>query len=515
MGAVYRAEHLGLGRHVALKILRRELTSNPEIVQRFDREVRATAAIDHPHVVTVFDMGILADSSLYYTMELVEGQTLGAVLRRERILPWARLRGIALQICSALAAAHARGIVHRDLKPGNILLTERDGTSDFVKVIDFGIAKVLREHGSQGLTSTGVILGTPMYMAPEQTRGSGDQRIDIYSLGVILYQCLSGQRPFSGQSDLEVLASILTTTPPPLSELVEGLPAVLAEVVARAMASDPANRPGTMQALADELRACGESAVEDAPERTTVAYVKESPHAVIDIPVTPVRGTVPLVNPSRLGPVEQKNPGHVELGEFRGPKEPARTSRTTIVLLSGLLVLSMASLLAWSLLRGSERKEVDPSTVAALPKSVLAEPIPNAPKVDERSAVDNSLSPAKDDGETAERPIPSPPSVEAPQIVTTPMPVTEAKRPLTLDQALIFFEKRAGTQCRSDLESRIRVELVIEASGRLLERRVLPPHEMTSTAGCILGLLDSQRFPVTKGGLIKRIVTVLPRPKSP
>lgn len=469
MGAVYRAEHLRLGKEVALKVLRRELTGNPELRQRFDREIRATAAIDHPQVVTVFDTGVLADSSLYYTMELIAGETLAGALRRERRLSWARLRGITLQLCGALAAAHARGIIHRDLKPGNILLTERDGVPDFVKVIDFGIAKVVRDHVSQGLTSTGMALGTPAYMAPEQASGSGDQRIDIYSLGVILYQCLSGQRPFSGQSDLEVLAAVLTTTPRPLTELVDGLPAGLAEVVARAMARDPGDRPETMRALADELREC---ACEDTAEQATVAYAHGSPHAV-DHPVTPVRGTVPLVSPRMtrsIAPVTA-----------RVREEPARRPRRVGLFLVVATVLVAVGLFVWSLLHGRERLET--TAPIAVVESVEPMPEPQVP-VDAAKAdgsIGESAAPtsAPEDVVGATPPSPN----EQPPVVAASVPVAEVGRPRSLDQALSLVEKRAGTRCRSDLESRIRVELTIAASGRLGERRAGDTHTCVIVEG--------------------------------
>ncbi|HEV8549185.1 MAG TPA: serine/threonine-protein kinase, partial [Polyangiaceae bacterium] len=193
MGAVYRAEHVHMKKPVAVKILHRHMTTNQEVVARFEREAVAAGRIEHPNVAAATDFGRLADGSFYLVLEYVEGKSLGLAMD-EGPMPPARALGIVRQIAGGLAAAHAAGIVHRDLKPDNVLLVERDGVRDIVKVLDFGIAKVHLEEGSghRPLTQIGTIFGTPQYMSPEQGQGhTVDARSDLYALGVLAYEMLA------------------------------------------------------------------------------------------------------------------------------------------------------------------------------------------------------------------------------------------------------------------------------------------------------------------------------------
>ncbi len=223
MGKVYEAEHVLMRKRLAVKVLHRQLTQVPEVVARFEREAMAAAHIDHPNVAGATDFGKLADGSVYLVLEYVEGRLLrdemaAGPMSVERALP------IVRQIASALAAAHALEIVHRDLKPENVMLVERRGTPDFVKVLDFGIAKVPigdTEEGQEGrpITKAGMVYGTPEYMAPEQALGqSVDGRADIYALGVILFELLAGKRPFGGKSQVGILGQQLSQPVPTLSE---------------------------------------------------------------------------------------------------------------------------------------------------------------------------------------------------------------------------------------------------------------------------------------------------------
>src|SRR5690606_15585641 len=186
-------------KRVAIKLMHRELSSVPEIVQRFEREAHAAAHIDHPHVASCTDFGTLPDGTVFLVLEYVEGRPLSALIE-EGPLRLDRALEIALQIALALDAAHTSGIVHRDMKPDNVLLVEREGGKDFVKVLDFGIAKVQTAvAGDRPITQVGLVYGTPEYMAPEQALGQEvDARADIYALGVILYELLSGERPYGG-----------------------------------------------------------------------------------------------------------------------------------------------------------------------------------------------------------------------------------------------------------------------------------------------------------------------------
>jgi serine/threonine-protein kinase len=222
MGAVYRGEHVHMRKAVAIKVLHREMTSMTEVVKRFELEAIAAGRIDHPNVTVATDFGKLADGAFFLVLEYVPGRSLTELIKSEAPLPVDRALFIARQVAGGLGAAHAAGIVHRDLKPDNIMLIERGGTKDFVKVLDFGIAKVNSESGSGGLTRIGAIFGTPAYMAPEQAAGQRvDHRADIYSLGLVLYEMLAGRPAFESADIIGLLTKQLTEPPPPLPESID------------------------------------------------------------------------------------------------------------------------------------------------------------------------------------------------------------------------------------------------------------------------------------------------------
>ncbi|MEO8900652.1 MAG: serine/threonine-protein kinase [Polyangiaceae bacterium] len=219
MGAVYRAEHVHMRKAVAVKVLHREMTAFPEVVARFEREAVAGGRIEHPNVVAASDFGKLEDGSFYLVLEFVEGQSLAKLVGKAGPLSPLRALRIARQIVAALQAAHGAGIVHRDLKPDNVMLIDKDEDADFVKVLDFGIAKIKVEENTeqQVLTQIGTVFGTPEYMSPEQARGElVDARADLYTVGVILYEMLSGVSPFKDDDLVVVLTRHLTAEPPPL-----------------------------------------------------------------------------------------------------------------------------------------------------------------------------------------------------------------------------------------------------------------------------------------------------------
>ncbi|MCC6216844.1 MAG: protein kinase [Polyangiaceae bacterium] len=252
MGVVYRAEHVHMRKPVALKVLHRELTANQEVVARFEREAIAAGRIEHANVASATDFGRLEDGSFYLVLELIGGRSLREVIDGGG-LPVRRALHVVEQVALALDAAHRAGIVHRDLKPDNVMLVEREGDPDFVKVLDFGIAKLSAgEAGEPQLTQVGHVFGTPEYMAPEQAQGGTvDARADVYALGIVLYELLTGRTPFAGDDLVVVLARQLTEAPAPLPETV---PAVLRGLVESMLAKDPSARVQTADEVAARLR---------------------------------------------------------------------------------------------------------------------------------------------------------------------------------------------------------------------------------------------------------------------
>lgn len=255
-GKVYRATHRQLQLVVAVKIMHRALTNDPVAVERFRREAYAAMKVRHPNAVAVLDFGITEDRLVYVVMELLIGQSLYERLKVRKYLLPVEANTLMQQICAAVSVAHARGIVHRDLKPENIFLHQEDG-QEIVKVLDFGIAK-LQEFSltdeKADTSGNGAIVGTPFYIAPEQCSGQNvDGRADIYSLGIVLYQLLTGQLPFDGPSSIIVLLKQLNEKPLPIMEVRPELPKLLNGVVMHALEKDPRSRPQSIISFAKEL----------------------------------------------------------------------------------------------------------------------------------------------------------------------------------------------------------------------------------------------------------------------
>lgn len=260
MGAVYVGTHEGIGKQVAIKCLNPYMAANQAIVERFKREARAATAAGNEHIIDVTDMGELPDGAPYIVMELLDGRELAELLEEEGPLPIGRAVRILLQVCDALIAAHAKGIVHRDLKPENIFLVRRKRDPDFVKVLDFGIAR-FNEPGSIGggknLTATGMTIGTPHYMSPEQAQGLEglDHRTDIYALGVILYELLTGGRPFDAETFPLLVVKIVTADPPLIRDRRPDVPVDLETLIVRCLSKDKNLRPESVEELARALEA--------------------------------------------------------------------------------------------------------------------------------------------------------------------------------------------------------------------------------------------------------------------
>jgi len=264
MGIVYEVEHVVIEKRLALKVLRDDYSSRPEVVARFRQEAKSASRIGNEHIVDISDFGETPNGASYFVMELLDGEDLANVLAREGTLPLSRAADIVTQCARALAAAHTKGIVHRDMKPENIFLTEREGRPDFVKIMDFGIAKMsdIETAGQPGrkLTKTGMIFGTPEYMSPEQAAGKSlDHRVDIYALGVIFFELLTGRVPFSGDTFMGVLTQHMFEAPPALVAANPNLkvPESVELFVRRALSKDAGDRFQTC----DELISAMEKAV--------------------------------------------------------------------------------------------------------------------------------------------------------------------------------------------------------------------------------------------------------------
>ncbi len=271
MGAVYLAHHVGLNKPVAVKILSLPVVGQDDYVHRFMREAQTAARLEHPNIVQVFDVG--ESSGIHYlTMQYIEGKSLERILEERGKLPLAQAVAIGKRIAMALAAAHKAGVVHRDIKPANVLVS-KEGV---VKVVDFGLARHV--ESGQTISSTGQIIGTPHYMAPEQAKGEKvDARTDIYSLGATLYHVVTGSKCFRGDTPLAIVLKQIQEQPPPVHTLNPELPPALSAIIAKMMAKDPAGRHATAEEVVralDGLKTGGETVVgAAAPKRRSPAAI--------------------------------------------------------------------------------------------------------------------------------------------------------------------------------------------------------------------------------------------------
>jgi tRNA A-37 threonylcarbamoyl transferase component Bud32 len=360
MGVVYLAEHPGIGRRAAVKVLRPGLTDNAEITKRFFNEARAANAIRHPGIVEVFDCGTLASGTSYIVMELLEGENLAARLRRDGRLSIADARRIAAQTASALAAAHAAGIVHRDLKPDNLYLVPdyRDASSELVKVLDFGIAKLGQQgsNTSSVRTRTGSVMGTPAYMSPEQCRGTReiDYRTDIYALGVILYEMLCGRAPFVSEGFGEMVHLHISEPPPPPRTFNAAIPEDLEHLILWCLAKEPAERVQTMGDVHAALTG------RPTPARVTAATQPQR-----------LAQPQPAVPTTFTQAAHAKDLGTDVVSRPRGRKTP----------IVALAVMAAVGVISWQKSRSGKSRPADTVTVAPATAVPPAPAAPLPPKI--------------------------------------------------------------------------------------------------------------------------------------
>jgi len=384
MATVYKALHVGFDEVCALKVISQELASDPSFVKRFGQEVALTRKLQHRNAVRVEDIDQADDGRPFMVMEFIEGESLKHVIQHQAPLPVARACGIAKQVAAALDAAHQLGMIHRDIKPGNILLTRpAAGGEELAKVLDFGIAKMKEAHlaaGAATLTRTGTSIGTPAYMSPEQAMGKTgeclDGRADLYSLGVVMYEMLTGELPIQAESEVQMLIGQISTAPEPIRARRPELPEGIGAVVMRCLEKDPARRPASGAALIAQIENCEKGgAAGTAPD------------------------DVPTVATQRPAPLETASP------------VPARRSSRFVwaaALVAFVVIAIVIAGGAWY--RESRRKQVTRSPVA-VPPVAASQPAPQ------------------------DTPIPTPPPAPAqPQQVRTPAP-TVAKSPVLRPRA--------------------------------------------------------------------------------
>jgi serine/threonine protein kinase len=340
MGVVYLAEHTLIEKRIALKVLRSEYSSKPEVVGRFQQEAISASRIKHPNVLDVFDFGKLEDGSFFLAMEYLQGRDLAGELSESTTIVPERALRIAMQMTRALAAAHARGVVHRDLKPENVFLHQTEDGDEIVKIVDFGIAQLKgKEDGPEGperrrrLTRTGMIFGTPEYMSPEQAAGRTiDLRSDIYAVGVMLYEMFTGAVPFTGASFMAVLSAHLTQPVPPMRRFLPelGISAELEAAVMKALQKEPDARFQSMRELSSALQLTPEcraanplSGLLPVPEVTVSSF-------------RPARGAGPLTSPqfNRSEPLPFDLVSRGDVSDPRNPK-PVTASAMSVTRIDG------------------------------------------------------------------------------------------------------------------------------------------------------------------------------------
>lgn len=404
-GTVYRATQLSIDRPVALKILHSDLAHREEVAARFEREARLASRVRHPNAVSVIDFGSDGDR-LYLAMEYVEGPSLRRVLKRDGPMPWREVLVLADRICAALGAAHALGLVHRDLKPANILLTTIEGARQPV-VIDFGLAKVFEGDEHETLTRPDTMIGTPAYMSPESVMGAPiDDRSDLYSLGVVLYEALSGAVPLKGRSPIETATMHIRESPPPLIERVaEPAPAALLALVHELLAKEAAHRPSSAEAVRARLAEITEDtdatiAVSVDPERAGRGDDEdERPPTMmaarpVSVPATPAPSqatTEPLPGASADAPAAASAPPRAVVPRSSG------MDRTVLALLgaAAVLVVAIIAVVATGG-RGDLADEAQAESTPSGPPSPTASP--PAEPADNSAAADLAADVAPADG---------------------------------------------------------------------------------------------------------------------
>lgn len=455
MGKVYKAEQAPLGRICAIKILNPNYTgdADPEFHRRFFREASITSRITHPNSVTIFDYGKTDDDVYYMAMEYLSGQTLHHTIRHVGPMPEERVGRISQQICRALREAHALGVIHRDLKPANIFLTRHGDDEDFVKVLDFGLVKHITELPEEQLTQTGLFMGSPKYMAPEQIQsGHVDARTDVYALGIMMYEMLAGKVPFERATSVNILMAHVGEPPPPMRQVNPDLVCSPAfeELVMRCIAKDPIDRFSTMDELLQAIkRAHGGLMTEQVASVNLTGVYQPIP----TLPPPPVRPRIASAGASgNHTPMGVMQAIEVEISDSSDEQASSRRNKTWIavaILAAAVLggSLGLAAFLA--------------SNKPTLGRAVAAQP-PAAPPAEATSEIPR----------TAPEPMPPPKTVSV-EVVSVPPGATVRENTQELCAATPCQIQFTGADAEATKEHR----LVIAKSGFRSETKVVRPGE--------------------------------------
>ena len=409
MGSVYLAEHVVIEKKFALKVLAPELARRADLVARFLQEARSASRIGHENVIDISDFGQSPDGLVYIAMEFLDGKDLGEIVRSKGAMDWQDARDIVLQICRALRAAHDKGIVHRDMKPENIFLIQREGQPHFVKILDFGIAKVMGlDPNGPRLTRTGMIFGTPEYMAPEQAEGKDtDHRADIYAVGCIMYHLLTGQTPFVAESFMTMLTKHLMEDPVPPSERRPDLVITpeMDTLVLKALEKDRDKRWQSMADLLEAVAVCPgpSTSAPKAPVGQTVEMGGANAAAALRVLRSKSTGTE-TSRVSRRAVDQALSSSSEMVAELRAG---SRKKTLVLVLVGGALGVGVAIFFALSHGKSSPAPApAPPAAVAPAPPPPVA-PVPAPAPVPQPTAVPTAAAPASA-AEEAPTPEPSP-----------------------------------------------------------------------------------------------------------
>ncbi len=351
MGAVFEAEHLGLGKRVAMKFVRRELATDDTLSARFAREARAASSIESAHIVTCFDTGS-EDGLPYLVMEILRGEDLGQRLRRTRTIPVAEALHVTAQILRGLMRAHEAGIVHRDLKPDNVFLSEVEGDPLHVKIVDFGISKIQKGDNKTlplALTGRGIVLGTPFYMSPEQAQALDDvdARTDLWAVGAILFESLTGRPPHVGEHYEQVILSICMKDAPDVRAIEPAVPEPVSRFVARSLERDRAQRFASARMMLAALHEIAPEERTRAPLDPPALQTERSPGLHESAPPDTPRPSASV----RASPAPAKAPAPIDDGEDDVPRGVPKSRRHVVAPLLSFLAVVAGGAVTWLLIQ--------------------------------------------------------------------------------------------------------------------------------------------------------------------